>query len=92
MSFEPRTSLPNPGGKTRVIACRFGIQVYERSLAHLGECLFVSGNADRRDAYSSGKTQVILPLRTSGRPGAPGGVPFRISSTRSALTRGLLAK
>jgi hypothetical protein len=40
----------------------------------------------------AGNPQVILPLRTSGRRGVPGGVPLRISSIRSALTRGLDVK
>ena len=53
------------------------------------------GSDDERSIQRTrfcGNSQVILPVRISGRCGSPGGVPLRISSTRSALTRGLLVK
>lgn len=45
-----------------------------------------------RHAHESGNAQVTLLVRMSGRRGVPGGVLLTTSSTRSALTRGLLMK
>ncbi len=48
--------------------------------------------AFKRACHSRSNSQAIFPLRMSGRLRVPGGVPLRMSSIRSALTRGLLSK